>query len=156
MITNLLFCISSPDVTCLHVLQAPWINALRGRGTHSATTPSRLCGLMRTCIAATRKVSHVFIYTYKLKVSGAHAPLGPTVDTPLCPSLSNVQHSPMSNVHHLSTSNTLQCPTPSNIQHSSMSNILQCPTRTHQCSTFINIHHSSMSNTLQCATHSNI
>ena len=38
---------------------------------------------MRTCIAATRKVSHVFIYTYKLKVSGAHAPLGPTVDTPL-------------------------------------------------------------------------
>ena len=83
MITNLLFCISSPDVTCLHVLQAPWINALHGRGTHSATTTSRLCGLMRTCIAATRKVSHVFIYTYKLKVSGAHAPLGPTVDTPL-------------------------------------------------------------------------
>ena len=38
---------------------------------------------MRTCIAATRKVSHVFIYTYKLKVSGAHAPLGPTVDTPM-------------------------------------------------------------------------
>ena len=38
---------------------------------------------MRTCIAATRKVNHVFIYTYKLKVSGAHAPLGPTVDTPL-------------------------------------------------------------------------
>ena len=37
---------------------------------------------MRTCIAATRKVSHVFIYTYKLKVSGAHAPLGPTVDRP--------------------------------------------------------------------------
>ena len=83
MITNLLFCISSPDVTCLHVLQAPWINALCGRGTHSATTTSRLCGLMRTCIAATRKVSHVFIYTYKLKVSGAHAPLGPTVDMPL-------------------------------------------------------------------------
>ena len=25
----------------------------------------------------------MFIYTYKLKVSGAHAPLGPTVDTPL-------------------------------------------------------------------------
>ena len=42
-----------------------------------------MLGLMRTCIAATRKVSHVFIYTYKLKVSGAHAPLGPTVDTPL-------------------------------------------------------------------------
>ena len=38
---------------------------------------------MRKCIAATRKVSHVFIYTFKLKVSGAHAPLGPTVDTPL-------------------------------------------------------------------------
>ena len=40
---------------------------------------------MRTCIAATRKVSHAFIYkyVYKLKVSGAHAPLGPTVDTPL-------------------------------------------------------------------------
>ena len=85
MITNLLFCISSPDVTCLHVLQAPWINALRGRGTHSATTTFRLCRLMCTCIAATRKVSHVFIYTYKLKVSGAHAPLGPTVDTPLDP-----------------------------------------------------------------------
>ena len=29
------------------------------------------------------QLSHVFIYTYKLKVSGAHAPLGPTVDTPL-------------------------------------------------------------------------
>ena len=42
---------------------------------------------MRTCIAATGKVSHVFIYTYKLKVSGAHAPLGPTVDTPLTESL---------------------------------------------------------------------
>ena len=55
----------------------------RIRGTHSTTTTSRLCGLMRTCIAAIRKVSHVFIYTYKLKVSGAHAPLGPTVDTPL-------------------------------------------------------------------------
>ena len=38
---------------------------------------------MRTCIAATRKVSHVFIYKYVYKVSGAHAPLGPTVDTPL-------------------------------------------------------------------------
>ena len=85
MITNLLFYISSQDVTCLHVLQVPRINALRGRGTHSAATTSRLCRLMRTCIAATRKVSHVFIYkyVYKLKVSGAHAPLGPTVDTPL-------------------------------------------------------------------------
>ena len=38
---------------------------------------------MRTCIAATRKVSHVFIFKYVYKVSGAHAPLGPTVDTPL-------------------------------------------------------------------------
>ena len=38
---------------------------------------------MRTCIAATRKVSHMFIYKYVYKVSGAHAPLGPTVDTPL-------------------------------------------------------------------------
>ena len=84
MITNLLFCISSQDVTCLHVLQAPRINALCGRGTHSAATTSRLCRLMRTCIAATRKVSHVFIYKYVYKVSGAHAPLGPTVDTPLC------------------------------------------------------------------------
>ena len=27
----------------------------------------------------------MFIYTYKLKVGGAHAPLGPTVDTPLLP-----------------------------------------------------------------------
>ena len=83
MITNLLFCISSQDVTCLHVLQAPRINALCGRGTHSAATTSRLCRLMRTCIAAIRKVSHVFIYKYVYKVSGAHAPLGPTVDTPL-------------------------------------------------------------------------
>ena len=83
MITNLLFCISSQDVTCLHVLQAPRINALCGRGTHSAANTSRLCRLMRTCIAATRKVSHVFIYKYVYKVSGAHAPLGPTVDTPL-------------------------------------------------------------------------
>ena len=83
MITNLLFCISSQDVTCLHVLQAPQINTLCRRGTHSAATTSRLCRLMRTCIAATRKVSHVFIYKYVYKVSGAHAPLGPTVDTPL-------------------------------------------------------------------------
>ena len=71
------------DVMCLHVLQAPRINAMCGRGTHSAATTSRLCRLMRTCIAATRKVSHVFIYKYVYKVSGAHAPLGPTVDTPL-------------------------------------------------------------------------